>query len=174
MDARSWCPVSIQLAVFAMNLAADESAGDSQCSWHLQIVLGGRDRAACGRAGIEHAAFSYGRALPFPMCAVAADTEAEHQLRAVAGDRTLLHLHHWCAPPSQHRNVTLTVHSGAFWDQSRCPPASSAIDNRHYPLVYWLRPTRRCGTPGRDDGTARTQYPIGYPALPGSGLGPRC
>lgn len=33
----SCCPVSIQLAVFAINLAVDGLAADSQCSWYLQI-----------------------------------------------------------------------------------------------------------------------------------------
>jgi hypothetical protein len=40
------CPVSVHVAGFAMNLASDGLAADSQWSWHLQMVLaGGRDAA---------------------------------------------------------------------------------------------------------------------------------
>ena len=44
---------------------------------HLQIVFGGRDRAACGAAGIEHAA-SPTVTRYLPTCAIAAYTEANH------------------------------------------------------------------------------------------------
>jgi hypothetical protein len=40
------CPVSVQLAGFAMSLASDGLAADSQWSWHLQMVLPGRRHRA--------------------------------------------------------------------------------------------------------------------------------
>src|ERR1700694_810478 len=55
-SAAARCPVSIQLAGFAINLATDGVDANSQCSWHLQMVLPGRrDRADLWTCWDRHA-----------------------------------------------------------------------------------------------------------------------
>jgi hypothetical protein len=50
------CPVSVQLAAFAINLALDGLAANSQRSWYLQMAARRRERhrTAFGWRGIRH------------------------------------------------------------------------------------------------------------------------